>query len=133
MAQSNVTRLPKVVDRPTHAALDYLTTGAFLMLAGLAWDRSKRSSVCAMINGFMVLGVSMFTDYPGSIRRLISFRTHRNLDMVQAAMAASMPTLVGFSDTPDAWLFRAQAANEAMVIGITDWDSKKDAVLDKAA
>jgi hypothetical protein len=55
------------------------------------------------------------------------------MDTVQAAMAATMPTLMGFGDTPDAWLFRGQAANECLVIGITDWDSKRDAVLDRAA
>ena len=113
--------IPKAIDPDTHAVLDYLTISAFFLGAGAAWSGNKRASIAALINGFMVLGVSMFTDYSGSAAMLIPFETHGKLDTLQMAMAATMPTLMGFGDTKAAALFRMQALNEAMVISLTDW------------
>lgn len=113
--------VPKSIDRDTHAVLDYLTVSAFLTVAGATWNNNKRASIAALINGFMVLGVSMFTDYSGAAKRLIPFETHGKLDTVQMAMAATMPTLLGFSDTKAATFFHSQALNEGMVISLTDW------------
>ena len=126
----NITRrLPKPVDRKTHAALDYLTISAFMLMGAYFWDHNKRAAATALTNGFMVLGVSMFTDYPGSAARLISFKTHGKLDLVQAATAATMPALLGFGDDAAALPFRIQAVNELAVVGITDWDSDEGATL----
>jgi hypothetical protein len=110
---------PKVFDRNTHAALDYLTVGAFMMMGGLYWGRSKRATSVALINGLMVLGVSMFTDYRGSLRRLISFRQHGELDMVQAMTAAGLPLILGLGGA--GLPFYLQAANEVLVVSATDW------------
>src|SRR5919112_3385153 len=90
---------PRVIDRNTHAALDYLTVGAFMLMGGYFWGRNKRATSVALINGLMVLGVSMFTDYRGSLRRLISFRQHGELDIVQAMTAAGLPLLLGLGGT----------------------------------
>ncbi len=114
-------RLPKKIDPDTHAALDYLTISAFFLAAGLAWNGNKRASIAALINAGMVLGVSMFTDYSGSLQKRISFPTHGKLDMAQAGMALMMPTLMGFSDTKAASFFHGQAMNEVGVVGLTDW------------
>ncbi len=114
-------RFPKPIDPDTHAALDYLTIAAFFLAAGLSWNGNKRASVGALINAGMVLGVSMFTDYSGSARKLISFPMHGKMDIVQALTALSMPTLMGFSDTKAATFFHGQALNEFSVVGITDW------------
>lgn len=116
--------VPKTIDPDTHAVLDYLTISAFLTVAGATWNNNKRASVAALINGFMVLGVSMFTDYSGAAKRLIPFETHGKLDTVQMAMAATMPTLMGFSDTKAATFFHSQALNEGMVISLTDWSRR---------
>ncbi len=114
-------RFPKPIDPDTHAALDYLTVSAFFLAAGMGWNGNKRASVAALINGGFVLGYSMFTDYAGSLRKKIDFPTHGKLDIIQAAMALTMPTLMGFGGTKAATFFRGQALNEANVIGITDW------------
>lgn len=111
--------VPRTIDRDTHAALDYLTVGAFMMMGGLFWGRNKRGTAVALINGLMVLGVSMFTDYGGSLRRRISFRTHGELDIVQAMTAAGLPLLLGMGTS--ALPFFMQAANEVLVVSSTDW------------
>src|SRR3954447_23610526 len=85
--------VPRPIDPDTHAILDYLTVSAFLMFGGAVLGSNKRAGIAALINGFMVLGISMFTDYSGSAKRLIPFETHGKIDTVQMAMAATMPTL----------------------------------------
>jgi hypothetical protein len=121
---NQVTKPVKVIDRNTHAVLDYLTASYFLLAGGLLWNRTRRAGIAAAINGFFVLGMSLFTDYSGSARGLISFRTHGKLDVLQAAMAASMPTVMGFADSASSVLFRGQALNEALVITLTDWEQR---------
>jgi hypothetical protein len=116
--------VPKLIDPDTHAALDYLTISAFFVAAGLTWGSNKRAGIAALINGAMVLGVSMFTDYSGSAKKLIPFETHGKLDVVQMCMAATMPTLMGFGDSKAAAFFRGQALNEAMVVSLTDWSRR---------
>lgn len=116
--------VPKSIDPDTHAVLDYLTVSAFLVAAGISWESNKRAGIAALINGFMVLGVSMFTDYSGSAAKLIPFETHGKLDVVQMGMAAAMPTLMGFGDSKAAAFFRGQALNEALVISMTDWSRR---------
>ena len=117
-------RLPKAVDPATHCVLDYLTISYFFITAGLFWGRNNRAAAAALINGGMVLGLSMLTDYPGGLKK-ISFRDHGKGDIMQAATAAALPTLLGFGDEAAALPFRMQALNEAVVIGATDFDSAK--------
>ena len=116
-------RTPRVFDRRTHAVLDYLTTGYFFCVAGYYWGTHRRASATALINAFMVLGVSMFTDYPGALRRRIPFETHGKIDEVQAMTAAGLPLLMGFSASPEAVPFQLQALNEIAVVSTTDWES----------
>lgn len=115
-------RLPKFVDPRTHAALDFLTVSAFFVMASAFWSRNKGAAATALVNGGMVLGVSLLTDYNGDGRRPIDLRTHGKLDVVQMLTAATMPSALGFGDQSAALPFRLQALNEAMVVGITDWD-----------
>jgi len=120
-------RMPKVIDPPTHAALDYLTTSAFLVMAGLFWKSHKRASVAAMVNAGMVLGMSMLTDYPGGLKK-ISFRQHGKGDVLQMLTAAGIPNLLGFGNSGAALPFRLQALNEALVISTTDFNAQSSSV-----
>lgn len=117
-------RFPKLVDPRTHAALDYLTISAFFVMASAFWGRNHRAAATALVNGGMVLGATLLTDYDGDGKRPISLRTHGKLDIMQMLAAAGMPSLLGFGNEPAALPFRLQALNEAMVVGITDWDRR---------
>jgi hypothetical protein len=114
-------RIPKIIDPTTHAVLDYTTAGSFFALGFAMLGRHRRASTLAFINGGAVLGLSLFTDYPGGVWRKLSFRTHGMVDLMQAAMAATMPALLGFAGDPEAQAFHAQAAVELGVIAATDW------------
>jgi len=113
--------IPKIISPGQHAVLDALTTGAFLVAAGVLWNKNRRGGIAALVNGLFVAGVSALTDYNGTGEKPISFRTHGILDEVQAAMAAGAPTVLGFKR--GSAFFRGQAANEMMVVAMTDWDA----------
>ena len=113
--------VPKIINPKQHAVLDALTTGYFLVVAGLLWNKNRRGGIAALVNGVFVAGMSALTDYNGTGEKPISFRTHGKLDEVQAAMAAGAPSVLRF--TRGSAFFRGQAANEVMVIAITDWDA----------
>ena len=117
-------RLPKAIAPATHSVLDYLTVSYFMLLAGMFWGRNRRAAAAALINGGMVLGLSMLTDYPGGLKKL-SFRTHGKGDIMQALTAAGIPDVLGFGGEAAALPFRLQALNEAMVIAATDFDSER--------
>jgi hypothetical protein len=117
-------KLPKTIDPATHSVLDYLTVSYFMLLAGMFWGSNKRAAVGALINGGMVLGLSMLTDYPGGLKK-ISFRNHGKGDILQALTAAGIPNVLGFSNEAAALPFRLQALNEAIVIAATDFNSEE--------
>jgi hypothetical protein len=102
----NISRkMPKAIDPPTHAALDYLTTSLFFVMAGFFWGRHKRASGAALVNAGMVLGLSILTDYPGGLGK-VSFRTHGKGDILQMLTAAGLPGMLGFGNEAAALPFR---------------------------
>jgi hypothetical protein len=100
--------LPRIISPKTHAAMDYITVGAFLMGAGFFWERSKRAALGALICAGAELAVSLLTDYPGGVKKVISFRTHREIDFGLAAMTATMPEFLAFKDDSERKFFLAQ-------------------------
>jgi hypothetical protein len=100
--------LPRMVSPKAHAVADYVTVGAFLTGAGFFWQRSKRAALGALICAGAELAVNLLTDYPGGIKKVISFRTHREIDLGLAAMTATMPEFLAFKDDSERKFFLAQ-------------------------
>ena len=121
------TPVPKTITPAKHAMLDYGVAATFLSMGFKFKGRNNAAAALAFINGGMVLGASMATDYPGGVWRKISFQTHGVLDMIQAALAGFGPLLFGFAGTGDAKPFYAQAASEVGVIAATDWNGMEEA------
>lgn len=116
--------VPKYITPKVHAWLDFAVTTYFLGLGVWFAMRGKgRAATAAFINGGMIAGVSMMTDYDGDEVKPINFKMHGTLDAVQATTAALAPLLHGFADEPEAKYFWIQAANEVGVIATTDWDA----------
>lgn len=112
----------KPITPRVHAVLDYGVAATFLLM-GFRYRRTNpNASLLAMINAGMVLALSVMTDYPGGLSPVVSFKTHRTIDVVQAAIAGLGPLALGFADTPEARTFYGQALGEAGVIALTDWD-----------
>jgi len=122
MAVADRISLARTISPAQHAVLDYGVAAMFLSLAARYRGRHAAASMLAFANGAMVLGMSLFTDYPGGVWRRISFKTHGTLDLVQAALTGFGPVLLGFADEPEARAFYAQAASELGVVATTDWN-----------
>ena len=114
----------KPISPAQHAILDYSVAGVFLAVGFSLMRRHRGASGLALLNGGMVLVMSMLTDYPGGIFRKLTFRTHRTGDIIQATLAAAGPALFGFAGDPEATYFYGQAVSEAGVIAATDWDAQ---------
>ena len=116
--------VPKMISPRVHAWLDVAVTTYFLGLGVWFAIRGKgRAAAAAFVNGTMVAGVSMLTDYDGDGKKPIDFKMHGTMDAVQMTMAGLGPVMHGFSGEPEAKYFYGQAANELAVISTTDWDA----------
>lgn len=115
--------MPKVISPKTHAVLDYVTAGTFLAggILLLTRRRDKRAGISALVCGVAETITSLLTDYPGGVTDLISFPTHGKIDMGLAAMTATLPEFMEFSDSQDMGFFRAQALLVTANAGLTDF------------
>lgn len=117
-------KVPKTISPRVHKWLDIAVSGYFIGLGVWFAIRGKAgAATAAFVNGGMVAGVSLYTDYDGDRVKPINFKMHGTLDAVQATTAALAPVLHGFADEPEAKYFWVQAANEFAVISTTDWDA----------
>ena len=116
--------VPKTIDARKHAMLDYGVAFTYFTLAARFWGRHRPAAALAVMNGAMVLGMSLCTDYPGGLWRKISFPTHGALDVVQAGLAGLGPVLMGFAGDEEARAFYGQAVSEVGVIAATDWHAQ---------
>jgi len=116
--------VPRLISPKAHAAVDYASVGAFLMSAGFFWQRSKRAAIGALICAGAELAVSLLTDYPGGIKRVISFRTHGEIDLGLAAMTATMPEFLAFKDDSERKFFLAQGALITAATELTQFPAK---------
>jgi hypothetical protein len=119
-------KLPKAVTPKGHAVIDYLTVGAFLVTGALYWRRHKRAALSAFICGGAELALSLITDYPGGVKKVISFPTHCKVDLGLAAMTATMPEFMGFKDDREKRFFLAQSAGITLATNLTDVSRSRD-------
>ena len=122
-AARNLPEIPKMISPGAHAVLDYGVASTYFTLWSQLRHRHPTAAGLACINGCMVLGLALLTNYPGGVFKAISFKTHRTMDWIQAGLAGLGPVLLGFGDEPEASAFYAQAASEVGVIAATDWDA----------
>ena len=123
-ADSAQTRaITKPISPAQHAVLDYGVAATFFALGFSMLSRHRSAATLAFVNGAMIVGMSMLTDYPGGVFPTLSFRAHRTGDIVQGALAGLGPILFGFGSDPEAKYFYGQAMSEAGVIAATDWNA----------
>jgi len=115
--------LSRTISPAQHAVLDYGVAATFFSLGFSLLHRHRSAATLALLNGAMVLGMSLLTDYPGGLVRKLSFRDHRTGDIIQAGLAAAGPVLLGFANDVEASYFYGQALSEVGVIAATDWDA----------
>jgi hypothetical protein len=113
-----------MISPKAHAILDYMTAGSLLVTAAWFWSRSKRAAVGALVSGAAELAVSLLTNYPGGVKKVINFRTHREIDFGLAAMTATMPEFLAFKDEDEKKFFLAEGAMITAVSELTRFPEK---------
>ena len=116
--------VPKFLSPKAHAVIDYMTAGSFLMSAAWLWPRNKRAALAALICGGAELALALLTNYPGGVKKAISFHTHGEIDLGLAAMVATMPEFLAFKDDNEKKLFLAQGAIITAVRELTEFPEK---------
>ncbi len=122
-------RLPKVIDPTAHAVIDYIVAGTLLSMGAFFWKRSKRAALGAFLCGSATAATSMLTDYPGGIKKVISFGTHGKIDAGLAGLTATVPNFFAFNDEDEAKFFYILAIAETLVAGLTDFDAATGKIL----
>jgi len=117
-----VGKMPKMIDPATHAVLDYVVAGAFLIMGIRFWKRSKRAAIGSLLCGGAAAANIAFTDYPGGTRKILSYKAHGHVDAGLAGVAAAVPRLLMFEDKPEARFFEVEALAETAIVGLTDFD-----------
>ncbi|PYX94386.1 MAG: hypothetical protein DMG71_12630 [Acidobacteria bacterium] len=113
--------LPKMVSPKTHAIVDYLIAGSFLAMGTVFWSRNKRAALSAFFCGGAELAVSLLTDYPGGVKKVISFPMHGDIDVGLAAIAATMPEFMAFEEESEKAFFQAQGVMITAVTSLTEF------------
>jgi hypothetical protein len=93
-------------------------------MAGLFWGRNKRASIAALIAGGAKLAVNLLTNYPGGVKKVISFDTHREIDLGLAAMTATLPEFLAFKGDGERKFFLAEGAMITAVSQLTRFPDK---------
>jgi hypothetical protein len=113
--------LPKVINPRAHAIIDYSTAAGFFAAGALLWRKNKRAALAAFLCGD-IMGTLMFlTDAPGGVWKKISFETHGKIDPGLAALTASAPNFLGFTDEKESKLFQVMGMAIAAVGSMTDY------------
>lgn len=124
VAKAAMTPVPRILSPKAHSIADYITVGAFLASGTSFWRRSKRAALASFVCGMAQLAVGLLTDYPGGLKRVISFRVHRDIDVGLAAMAATMPEVLAFKDEPEKKFFLAQGVLITGIAELTQFPDK---------
>jgi hypothetical protein len=101
---------PRTVSPKAHSIVNYIVAGTFFAGAGMFWSRNKRAAVASLICGATQLAVTLLTDTPAGVNRVINFRTRREIDAGLGAMFATMPQFLAFNDEKEKGFFLLQGA-----------------------
>lgn len=117
-----VGRMPKKITPRVHAALDYAVAGSFLLAGAVFWKRNRRAALGSLLCGGATAAVSLLTDYPGGVRKVIPYSMHGQIDTGLVAMTAAMPKLVNIENDRSAKFFSRQALAKTAITAMTDFD-----------
>ncbi|HUP12328.1 MAG TPA: SPW repeat protein [Niastella sp.] len=89
----------KVITRKTHGYLDYIV-GALLIVAPwlLGFNNGRSETLVPVTLGVGTILYSILTDYELGAARLIPFRVHLTIDVLNGVFLAASPWMFGFND-----------------------------------
>jgi hypothetical protein len=107
-----------------HGVLDYLV-GLLLLIS--PWllqfdDVSSTARITMVTLGIIVLGLSLVTDYPLGVIKIVPFRVHGIIETIGALFLLVSPWLLGFSEVTTATYFAVVVAIAYLgVIALTNY------------
>jgi hypothetical protein len=103
-----------------HAILDY-ATGLLLLAAPyiLGFANGGPEQVVPQLLGAMIILLSLTTSYELSIAKIIPYRVHLIIDIVQALFLMASPWLLGYADR--VWLPHVAVGIFELVIVTLSW------------
>ena len=116
-------RMPKMISPRVHSALDYAVAGSFLLAGALFWKRNRRAAIGSLLCGGATAAVSLLTDYPGGVRKVIPYAMHGQIDTGLIAMTAAMPKLVNIENEREAKFFSRQAVVKTAITAMSNFDN----------
>ncbi|MCF2446721.1 hypothetical protein L0657_22380 [Dyadobacter sp. CY345] len=82
-----------------HAFIDYISAVSFVALPWIAGFNDVIAATWIVIAvGFMILTMSLFTNYEGGIMAAVPMKIHLIVDIITGITVACSPWLFGFSD-----------------------------------
>jgi hypothetical protein len=116
-----IDRMPKTIDAKTHAKIDYAMAAAMAGFGIMCLRNNKAAGMAATIASLAQVTNVAMTDVPGGICKTISFPLHGRVDMALTGILATMPAVLGFSDTKESRIFALSAVAMSVVTAMTDF------------
>ena len=115
-------RMPKKITPRAHAAFDYAIAGSFALMGARFWKRSRKAAIGSLLCGGATAAVSLLTDYPGGVKKVIPYPMREKIDTGLVAMTAAMPRLMNIEDKREAKFFSRQALARTAITAMTNFD-----------
>jgi hypothetical protein len=95
-------------------------------MGALFWKRNRRAAIGSLLCGGATAAVSLLTDYPGGVRKVIPYAMHGQIDGGLIAMTAAMPRLVNIDNDRAAKFFSRQAIAKTAIVAMTNFDYARE-------
>ncbi|MDC8445548.1 MAG: hypothetical protein LV471_06415 [Nitrosomonas sp.] len=117
----------KMISARQHGYLDYLTVGIFL-LAPTVLSLSQMPAMLAYILAGVHLMVTLATDFPLGIFKLLSFTLHGWIERIVGPTLLAVPFILSFAEEPAAMYFYLVMGATVILLGLlTDYrDAQSD-------
>jgi hypothetical protein len=107
-----------------HGILDYATSGAVVAAPRLLGFPTAAAKACYALAASYT-SLSMVTDYPLALKKLVPFKTHGVTECVIGAVLPAVPWMLGFGrHTAARNFFIGLAVLTAVVAAATDWNKE---------
>lgn len=112
----------KLLDARMHGFVDFLVVGLFAAAPMLLGFQGMTAHLCYGLAGVHLL-VTLLTDFPFGIAKVLSFRLHGWIELMVAPTLIALPWIFGFGNDRNAMLFfSAFGAVVFLAWVITDYD-----------